>query len=275
MDKDRAASEQQWREDMERAGRDREEEVKALKAAAADKCKDLEEKFMRMKSAKDEAETRARELTVELSNAAAAKDRAVVELEKKLRSEFTSASVRAAKEFDGKIKSIELAREDLSRKSAEELERLKAYEKGNSAALAKSEKDIAQLKDEVLTLQKENAALLAKVEQGKNEQQMNTGTMERFDANRRALSEEIQKIKTQDKAQTVRLKAEHEKERKLFDQVKTQLNKRISDLEKLNSSLQKEMIEIRQQEERLCETLITNVKQVVGAKFAEHKQSAY
>ena len=136
-----------------------------------------------MKGFKEDAENKLKELNIQLNTLSANKDKEVYEIEKKLRQEFHATSEGAFKDLEGKIRSLESARAELSSKNMEYLEKVKQYEKGNAMALAKAEKDINLLKEEITTLQKENAGLLSKIERAQNEQQMNTSTMEaRFGA---------------------------------------------------------------------------------------------
>jgi len=274
-EKDFAGLNDMHSEEIDRLKKTYADENQALRIEFAKKLKETEDRAGRVKQQKDEAETKVKELSAEIINIKTGKDKELYELEKKLKTEYNNTLAAQNKTFDTRIKQLELAREDLLAKGNDNIEKLRLKEKSNSTTISRLEKELAQAKDELLNQQKENAAMQSKLEQALNEQQMNTSTMERFDANRIALTEEIKKIKNNDKMQNAKLKSDQEKERKLFEQVRGQLLKRIEQLEKDNVKLKGNITKIRQDEDMLCNNLIGVVKTVVAEKYAEYKQTTY
>lgn len=144
------------------------------------KYKEAEVQHLQITKMKDEYESQVKDLNIELNNLNTSSTKELMELEKKLKEEFSISSQSNIRDIQKKIKELENARQSLHEKNSECMEKIKGTEKANALALSKAEKDIIKLKDDNFTLQKENAALQSALEKSQSEQQIKTTTIERY-----------------------------------------------------------------------------------------------
>jgi hypothetical protein len=71
-----------------------------------------------------------------------------------------------------------------------------------------------------------------------------------YEARNRALFEEKKKMIAGEKATLAQLKGEQDKERKAFAAEKTQMARRLAELEKTTAALQKDIVRMRNEEAR-------------------------
>lgn len=272
-ERNKALAEEQHQEEVARLRKLHLEELQTLRKDALRKNKELEDCTNMINADKSFSDNRIKELTIELNNLKANKDKELQVLEKRIRGDYAIKVSANAKTLDAKLAQLEKSREGLASSNENTLGKLWEKTKQDSSTLEQMEKELAKVREELLVAQKENATLRAKVQQAQNEQHMNTSTMERFDANRKSLSEEIKKLKGADKLQLGRLKDEQEKERRVFAQVKLQLDRKLQELDEENIRRRSEALRAKQEANQLSYSLAKTIKQVIAQSANQHNLS--
>ena len=272
-ERNRALAEEQYQEEVARLRKLQLEELQALRKDALRKNKELEDCTNTINADKSFSDNRIKELTIELNNLKANKEKELEALEKRMRNDYAVKITGNTKVLDTKLSQLEKAREELEASNQRNIEKLWDKTKQDSSAIEEMEKELTKVKEELLAVQKENATLKAKIQQAQYEQHMNASTMERFDANRKSLSEEIKKLKATDKTQLARLKEEQNKERQAFEQMRRQLNRELHDAEEENIKRRAEALKAKQEANQLSYNLAKTIKEIIGESVNEYKQT--
>lgn len=272
-ERNRTLAEEQHQEEVARLRKLQLEELQALRKDALRKNKELEDCTNSINADKNFSDSRIKELTIELNNLKANKEKELEALEKRMRNDYAIKIAGNGKVLDAKLSQLEKSREELETNNKRNIEKLWDKTKQDSSTIEEMEKELAKAKEELLVAQKENATLRARVQQAQYEQHMTTSTMERFDSNRKSLSEEIKKLKATDKTQLARLKEEQNKERQAFEQMRMQLNRELHEAVEENIRRRAEAVKARQEANQLSYNLVKTIKEVIGESANEYKQT--
>jgi len=256
---------EQYKKEIEQIKKEHLEELQKLQKGNHNKGKDIEETNTKARINKANADIKILNLLTEISEVQVNKYQDLYRLEKKLNDEYLVVIKGNNKKIEERINQLELSHSLNSNR--EETEKLKQKERMNESSLEHMQRDLVEARSDLTIFNKENAILQSMIEQVKKEQEVTTNTLECFDANRRALSEEVKGIKNNNKSLILKFKAEQDKEKKWFREIKDELDKKIADLKKSNEKLQADTIKVKQDADKLCESLINNMKQIISTKF--------
>ena len=240
------------------------DEIQLLRKDFIRKTKELDDCTTRINTDKNSSEDRIKKFSIDLNDLRTNKEQELQDLEKRLRNEYSIQILARAKALESRISLLEKSREDLTSDTKRNVEEFREKEKMAAEILEGIDNEIAKVKEELYIKQKENEALKNRVQQAQNEQQMNKSTMERFDSSRNSLSKEIKNIKDSNKAQIANLKIEQEKERRIFEQTKAQLNARIKELEYEEIRLKEEIMKTKQEANEQFFNLRANYKEIIN-----------
>jgi chromosome segregation ATPase len=188
----------------------------------------------------------------------------------KVREEETQKFNNTLRNLEQRMKSVEEARETLTKRNQDLQREMLRNEKRNMEQILSLEATVNHLRDDKAELQDQLHNALNTIEMLRNEIQMNNSTIERLQNENEELTVTMNQRKEAHLEQLEQMANEHFSEKKKLEYAKEMLNNRLNDLEKQLSSAVVERDRNLRDLEKLAEDLKTKLGNYVQDAILNH-----
>lgn len=220
----------------ERSKRDHSEEVKEISRDYESKLESAEDLIHQLRGNKDALEKEISNLRASINQMKASHRDEISEVQDKVREEETQKFNNTLRNLEQRMKSVEEARETLTKRNQDLQREMLRNEKRNMEQILSLEATVNHLRDDKADLQDQLHNALNTIEMLRNEIQMNNSTIERLQNENEELTVTMNQRKEAHLEQLEQMANEHFSEKKKLEYAKEVLNNRLNDLEKQLSS---------------------------------------
>jgi predicted nucleic acid-binding Zn-ribbon protein len=254
----------------ERSKRDHSEEVKEISRDYESKLESAEDLIHQLRGNKDALEKEISNLRASINQLKVSHRDEISDAQDKVREEETQKFNNTLRNLEQRMKSVEEARETLTKRNQDLQREMLRNEKRNMEQILSLEATVNHLRDDKAELQDQLHNALNTIEMLRNEIQMNNSTIERLQNENEELTVTMNQRKEAHLEQLEQMANEHFSEKKKLEYAKEMLNNRLNDLEKQLSSAVVERDRNLRDLEKLAEDLKTKLGNYVQDAILNH-----